>query len=81
MNIPIIVALIAMFTDLVVTIITVIATNNKTRSEMQTHMAVQDERMRTLTESVERHNGFAERIPKLELRIEMMEKIIEKLGG
>lgn len=43
--------------------------NNKMQSDMKTAQAVTDERISELTREVRKHNGFAERIPVLEEKI------------
>ncbi len=79
----IMVALITSGITLIGTIITVISSGNSTRekieAELDKHNAVQDERIKNLTEEVKKHNGFAERIPSVEARIDVIESRIEKL--
>lgn len=57
----------------IVTIATVIINSNTTRSkitaELKINQAVTDERIRTLTEEVRKHNAFAEKIPVMEEQI------------
>lgn len=65
---------------LIGTIITVLVTNSKLTHDIQTHNAVQDTKIEELTREVRQHNGFAERIPKLEQRIEYLEKTMDRLG-
>lgn len=64
---------------LIGTIITVHAGNQKISSELHEHNAVQDERIKQLTEEVRKHNSFAERVPQLEVRFESLEKRLDKL--
>lgn len=54
-------------------------TKNKIMSELDKHNAVQDERIKVLTQEVKRHNDFAERIPNLEAKYETLEKRVDKL--
>lgn len=67
----------------VINLIGVYVANSGTRykiiSMLKTQDAVQDERIKTLTASVNRHNNFAERIPKLEVQIESNAKEIAML--
>lgn len=85
MDSSIVVAIITSAITLIGTIITVIASNSTTRTsikaELDKHEAIQDERISTLTEEVRKHNGFAERIPKLEARMESAEKRLDKVEG
>lgn len=57
----------------VVTIATVIINSNTTRNkitaELRVNQAVTDERIKTLTEEVRKHNALAERIPVIEEQI------------
>lgn len=55
------------------------STKNKIMSELDKHNAVQDERIKVLTQEVKKHNEFAERIPKLESKYETLEKRVDKL--
>lgn len=74
MNSAVLAALISGAVTIMVTIITVISTNSKTRSEIKTQLAVQEQKITTLTEEVRRHNDFASRIPVLETRIGALER-------
>lgn len=75
----ILVAVITGVLTLAGTIITVKGGNDKIQHELDKHNAVQDERITELTREVRKHNEFAERIPKLEAKVETMEKTISKL--
>lgn len=79
MSDAIIVALITGGLALLGTVITVRAGNQKISGELHEHNAVQDERIKNLTEEVRKHNSFAERIPTLEARFDSIEKRIEAL--
>lgn len=79
MSDAIIVALITGGLALLGTVITVRAGNQKISAELHEHNAVQDERIRNLTEEVRKHNSFAERIPTLEARFDSIEKRIDTL--
>lgn len=54
-------------------------TRNKIMFELDKHNAVQDERIKALTQEVKKHNEFAERIPNLEAKYETLEKRVDKL--
>lgn len=75
----IIVALISGVLALAGTILSVNAGNKHIEAELDKHNAIQDERIRALTEAVNRHNDFASRIPRLEQRIEDMSKRLDKI--
>lgn len=75
----IIVAIITGGFALLGTALTVHAGNNKNSQMLKLNQAVTEERISELTREVRRHNEFASRIPKLEQRIDDMEKDIKKL--
>lgn len=50
------------------TVITVSASQRKTETAMRTELAVMRAEVASLRKEVEKHNNFAERIPKLEAR-------------
>ena len=79
MDPSIIVALVTGGLPLIGTVITVWSGNSKIEAELDKHNAVQDERITELTREVRMHNDFAQRIPLLEQRIEILEKEINKL--
>lgn len=72
MNSAVIAALISGAATILVTIITVVSTNAKTRSEITTKLAVQETKLQTLTEEVRHHNDFASRIPVLEEKVDSL---------
>lgn len=74
----IIAAIITGVISLVGTVASVLISNNKLTQDIRTHNAVQDTKIEELTREVRAHNGFAERIPRLEQRIEYLEKQVEK---
>lgn len=78
MSEAIIVALITGAISLVGTILTILQTSKKTEASFQIAQAVMNEKIENLTKSVEKHNNFAERMPKLEQRVENLEKQIDK---
>ena len=83
MDPTIIVAVITGVLTLAGTVITVKSGNDKMQTnlthQLETHNAVQDEKITELTREVRRHNDFAERIPRLEAKIETIEKQINKM--
>lgn len=74
----IIVAVVTGIFTLTGTVITVAVGQRKTRSEIETqldkHNAIQDERIKTLTKQVEKHNQVVERVYKLEEDVKHLEK-------
>ena len=62
----ILVAIITGAISLIGTIITVVATSNKTTQEMRIAQAVTDTKITDLTREVREHNEFARRVPVLE---------------
>lgn len=54
-------------------------TATKVQHELDKHNAVQDEKITELTREVRVHNGFAERLPRLETAIEFLNDRISKL--
>ena len=79
MNSAVIAALISGAATILVTIITVISTNAKTRSEIITKLAVQEQKITTMTDEVKRHNDFASRIPVIEERVTSLDHRISEL--
>ena len=62
----IIAALISGGLALIGVVITVNASQRKTEAAIKTDLAVMNNEVKNLRKEVEKHNGFAERIPKLE---------------
>lgn len=66
-----------------VTIFTVIlnsrATENKIMAELKINQAVTEEKIKTLTAEVQKHNNFAERIPVLETQLKLVNHRIDDL--
>lgn len=75
----IIVAIISGLLTLFGTVITVIATNTKTRTQMRIESAVQQAKMEELTREVREHNNFAKRMPVVEEQIKVINHRIEDL--
>ena len=71
MSDAVIVAFISGLLTLAGTVVTVIATNRKTTRAYETSQAVIEERVRTLSDEVHKHNNFAEKIPVLSEKIEV----------
>lgn len=64
---------------LVGTVITVHASQRKTETTVRTELAVMRAEMTSLRKEVEKHNNFAERIPKLEVQEAANEAAIQRL--
>lgn len=79
MNSAVIVALITGGMAVIANVITALATNSHVTSELDKHNAIQDERIKNLTEAVNRHNEFASRVPKLEQRLDDDERRLDRL--
>lgn len=79
MSDAILVALITGGISLIGTVITVLATSRKQSTEFKVAQAVMNEKIETLTKSVERHNGFASRMPVVEEQIKVINHRIEDL--
>ena len=77
MSDAIIVAIITGAISLFGTVLTVLQTSKKTEASFQVAQAVMNEKIENLRKSVEKHNNFAERLPKLEQRVEDLEKRID----
>lgn len=83
MNSAVLAALISGAATILVTVITVISTNAKTRADITTKLAVQETKLNALTEEVRSHNNFASRIPVLEAQMEALSGRVSNLerGG
>ena len=86
MSDAIIVSIITGALTLLGTIITVVAANSKTRADIRTTIAVQDERQKQtdkkideLAAEVRSHNEYGRKIPVLEEKIKVMNHRIEDL--
>ena len=78
MSEAILVALITGAVSLIGTVLTVLQTSKKTEQAFQIAQAVMNEKIEQLRKSVDKHNNFAERLPRLEQRVEDLEKDINK---
>lgn len=70
----IIVAIIAGGLSLVGVVITTIGSNKKIEAQLMTNQAVTNTKIEQLTEEVRKHNGFGDRITRLEVRVDNLEK-------
>ena len=75
----IIVALITGGLTLIGVVISNATSNNKIQSQLQTSQAVTDTKIEELTREVRAHNGFAQKIPVLEEKIEVANHRIRDL--
>lgn len=75
----IIVAIITGGLSLIGTVITIIATSQKTNAALQTAQAVTDTKIDELTREVREHNNFARRMPVVEQQIKNIEKRLDDL--
>ena len=74
----ILVAIITGGLSLVGVILTVRQSAKKHDQNIQVSLALMKKDIENLTTEVRKHNGFAERLPKLEQRVDDLEKQIEK---
>lgn len=71
-------ALIAGGLALIGVIITSMSANKRIESQLMTNQAVTNTKIEQLTEEVRRHNGFGDRITRLEVRVDGLE---QQIGG
>lgn len=74
MSDSILVALITGAITLFGTILTVLQTSKNTEKKLEIAIAVINKEIENLRKSVDRHNNFAERLPKLEQQVEDLAK-------
>ena len=74
-----IVALVSGGLSLIGTVVTVQASQRKTETTMKTELAVMKSEIKGLRKEVEKHNNFAERVPKLEVLEKANEAAIKRL--
>ena len=79
MDIAIVVALITGGASILGVILTNMASNSKIEHSLDKAQAVMDNKIENLTEEVRKHNAFAERIPKIEARIDALKERIDKM--
>lgn len=80
MSEAIIVAIITGGISLLGTIITIVSSSRKTEQAMATKIAVTETKLDALTNEVRLHNDFAQRVPRVEERIDSLSermKILE----
>lgn len=58
-------------------VITNVTSNKKIENQLITAQAVTDNKLENLTEEVRKHNSFADRITKLEVKVDALEKRIK----
>ena len=66
---------------LIGTVITVQASTRKTEQTLRTELAVMNNEVQNLRKEVEKHNNFAERVPKLEKAVGTLEGDVRQLQG
>lgn len=66
---------------LIGTVITVLVSSRKTEQTLRTELAVMNNEVKNLRSEVEKHNNFAERVPKLEQAVGTLEGNVQKLQG
>lgn len=76
---PVIVAIITGGLSVLGTVITVVATSNKTTQEMRINQAVTDTKIEELTREVRAHNNFAARMPVVEEQIKVINHRLQDL--
>ena len=81
MDSAIVVALITGGVSILGVILTNMASNSKIEHSLDKAQAVMDNKIENLTEEVRKHNAFAERIPKIEARIDALKDRIDKMEG
>lgn len=74
-------ALISSGLALIGTIITVRASTKRTEQTLRTELAVMNNEVKNLRKEVEKHNNFAERVPKLETSVQTLEGEVHRLEG
>ena len=77
----VIVAIISGIASIIATVLTILGSNKRTKNMLQINQAVTETRLDSLTEEVRKHNNFAERIPRLEQKIEYLDKDVADLKG
>lgn len=86
MNGAVIAALISGAASIIVTIVTVLSTNSRTRAEIKTQLALQDERQKALGEKVDdlssevkAHNEYGRQIPVIIEQIKVINHRLDDL--
>lgn len=78
MDTNLLITVLTSFVTICTTILTVRSGNDKVMTELEKHNLVQDERISNLTKQVEKHNNIVERMYRLEEKVEVLEKSVEK---
>lgn len=78
MDTNLLITVLTSFVTICTTILTVRSGNDKVMTELEKHNLVQDERISNLTKQVEKHNNVVERMYRLEEKVEILEKSVEK---
>lgn len=78
MDTNLLITVLTSFVTICTTILTVRSGNDKVMTELEKHNLVQDERISNLTKQVEKHNNVVERMYRLEEKVEVLEKSLEK---
>jgi len=60
-------------------IVTNISSNKKIETKLMIAQGITDTKIDNLTEEVKRHNGFADKIPRLEARVDNIEHRLDKM--
>jgi outer membrane murein-binding lipoprotein Lpp len=60
-------------------IISNISSNRKIEQQLATAQAVTEVKIQTLTDEVRKHNGFAERVPVLEIKVDTLSKRVDQM--
>ena len=79
MSEAIVVALITGGMSLIGVVITSMATTKKTEKAQAVAQAVTKEKIEELTREVRVHNGFAEKVPLLQLQVNDLQRRVDKL--
>jgi outer membrane murein-binding lipoprotein Lpp len=64
---------------LVGVIISNISSNRKIEQQLATAQAVTEVKIQTLTDEVRKHNGFAERVPVLEIKVDALSHRVDQM--
>lgn len=75
----IIVALITGCLSVLGVVVTQVFTTKRSNQSINTSLAVMETEVKELTREVRLHNSFAERIPTLETKIDMLDKRVSKI--
>ena len=78
MDTNLLITVLTSFVTICTTILTVRSGNDKVMTELEKHNLVQDERISNLTKQVEKHNNVVERMYRLEEKVDVLEKSVEK---